>query len=143
MFSGIGGNDVVAQTLPDLPDLTPDQAEAWVAASLSESRALGQHEEQLFPDDNDPAARGSAESLRAAWVAWIESAERVLSRIRPLLAAKRHIAGAYDLDYAIGRARAMLNLSPEALRQRREQVRSGQTQSIEEVRRELRASPGR
>ena len=45
-------------------------------------------------------------------------------------------------DYAVGRALAMLNLSPQALQQRREQVQVGNVKSIEEVRRELRPSPG-
>ena len=93
-----------------------------------------------IPDTSDAAALDTAERLRAAWRAWVSGAEALLARARPLLDANRHVPGAYDLDYSVGRACAMLGLTPQQVQQRREQVRSGQVRPIEEVRRELRAA---
>src|SRR5438876_201639 len=55
-----------AQTLPNLPDLTAEQAEHWIAAALAEARALRQHDEQLYPASNDPVAMRTAQELPAA-----------------------------------------------------------------------------
>lgn len=132
---------MVVQIMPNLPELTPEQAEHWVAAALAEARALRQHEGQLFPASDDPAALQTAERLRDAWRAWVSGAESLLARLRPLIDSKRHIPGVHDLDYAIGRANAMLSLSPEEMQRRREQVRAGRVYAIEEARRELRATP--
>lgn len=131
----------VAQTFPHVPELTPEQAEHWVAAALAEARALRQHDAQLFPTASDAAARTTAERLRTAWGAWADAAENVLRQVRPLLQARRHVTGASDLDYEIGRARAMLEMAPDVLEARREQVRTGEARSLEEVRRELRGAP--
>lgn len=130
---------VAVETLPKLPDLTAEQAEHWVAAALAEAKALRQHDEQLFPSTDDAAALGRAHALHDAWSRWAEGAEVLFERVRPLLAARRHVAGANDLDYAIGRARAMLQITPEDHVAAADQVRRGEVVSGEEVRRELRA----
>src|SRR5688572_5443512 len=96
---------VAVEMLPKLPDLTEEQAEHWVAAALAEARALRQHDGQLFPSTDDAAAVRTAKALHAAWARWAEAAEALFERVRRLLAARRHLAGANDLDYAIGRAR--------------------------------------
>ena len=125
---------VAAETLPKLPDLTAEQAEHWVAAALAEARALRQHGGQLFPASNDATAVRTAHALHAAWSRWAEGAEALFERVRPLLAARRHVAGANDLDYAIGRARAMLQITPEDQLAAVEQVRRSEVVSGEEVR---------
>jgi hypothetical protein len=129
---------LAAETLPNLPELTIDQAEAWIAAALAEARALRQHDEQLDPASPDPAAMQAAHQLYTAWKKWADEAEALYDRLGPRLKDGRHIAGAHDLNYAIGRARAMLKLTPEMMQARREQVARGEVLTAEEVRRELR-----
>ena len=129
---------VAAATLGNLPDLTIDQAEHWIAAALAEAKALRQHDEQLYPTSNDAVAMQAAHHLHDAWRNWADGAEGLYDRLGPRLKDGRHIAGAHDLNYAIGRARAMLKLTPEMMQARREQVARGEVLNAEEVRRELR-----
>jgi hypothetical protein len=131
---------VAAGTLPILPELTVEQAEGWVAAALAEARALRQHDEHLFPASADAAGLALAEQLHLAWRRWADEAAALYERVRPLLDARQHVAGAHDLDYAIGRAQAMLTLSPADIQARQEQVRRGEVLSPEEARRELRVA---
>lgn len=130
---------VAVETLPKLAELTADQAEFWVAAALAEAKALRQHDGQLFPAANDPKAMDEARALHGAWSRWVTAAESLYERLRPLLAARRHVVGANDLDYAIGRARAMLQITPEDHLASLDEVRRGEVVSGEEVRRGLRA----
>src|SRR5438045_394001 len=104
---------VAAGMLPILPDLTVDQAEHWVAAALGDARALRQHDGQLFPRNQERGALQTAKESHDAWRRWADSADAIYDRVRPLIAACRHVSGASDLDYAIGRTRAMLQISPE------------------------------
>src|SRR6266542_3456450 len=106
---------VAAEKLPELRDLTVEQAECWIEAALAEAKALRQHDEELYPVDNDPAAVRTAEQFHAAWRHWADAAEALYERVRPLLQAKQHLTGAHDLDYAIGRTRAMLQIAPAAM----------------------------
>jgi hypothetical protein len=129
-----------AQSLINLPALTAEQAEHWIAASLAESRALRQHDEQLYPTSDEANTMRAAEALHTAWRHWADDAETLLERIRPLLSAKCHIAGSRDLDYEIGRVRAMLRLDPATMLVREAQARLGNVLSIEETRRELRST---
>jgi hypothetical protein len=131
---------VAAGTLPNLPELTVEQAEGWVAAALAEARALRQHDDHLFPVSGDAAGRAVAEQLHLAWRKWADEAAAVYERLRPLLDTRQHVAGAHDLDYAIGRVQAMLTLSPADVQARQEQVRRGDVLPPEEVRRELRVA---
>jgi hypothetical protein len=130
-----------AGTLPNSPELTVEQVEGWVAAALAEARALRQHDDHLFPSSDDSDAVRVAEQLHAAWRRWADEASAVYERVRPLLNARRHVSGAHDLDYAIGRTYAMLKLSPRDMPARQEQVRRGEVLTAEEVRRELRVAP--
>ncbi len=133
---------MTAKTLPSLPELSVEQAEHWVAAALAEASALRQHDEQLYPSTADAGALLTAKQLHAAWQMWADGADALVTRIRPLLASRRHVAGAIDLDHAIGRAQAMLKLPPELIVQRQAQAQRGTVLSPEEVRRELRLAPG-
>lgn len=130
---------VAVEMLPTLPQLTAEQAEHWVAAALAEARALRQHDGQLFPAADDPDAMRAAKALHAAWSRWADAAEALYERVRPLLAARQHVARSNDLDYAIGRTRAMLQVTPEGYLAAIGQIRRGEVVSGEEVRRELRA----
>ena len=129
---------VTVATLPKLPDLTAEQAEHWVAAALAEARALRQHDAQLFPGDDSAAALAAAKELHAAWLRWAEAAEALYEHLRGSIRSGRHVNGASDLDYAIGRTRAMLQITPESYRRSVAEVRRGETVPHEEIRRELR-----
>jgi hypothetical protein len=115
-----------------LKELTPEAAERWVAAALAEAVALREHDDLLYPPGDDPKDLETAESFRETWRQWADDADALLARLNA-----SDIPGASDLDYAVGLARAMLKLSPQAMQRRREQVARGGVHTIEEVRREL------
>jgi hypothetical protein len=128
---------VAPGTLPNLPEFTAEQAERWIEAALAEAKALRQHDDQLFPSSDDPTALYTARQLHDAWQRWVEGAEDLQRRILPLISTRRHIAGAHDLEYAIGRTLAMLQVTPEGHLNALERIRRDETVSSEEVRREL------
>jgi hypothetical protein len=132
---------LAAETLPNLPELTIDQAEAWIAAALAEARALRQHDAQIYPVSQDPEQMRIAEELHAAWRRWAEQAGVLYDRVRPVLENRQHVIGADDLSYCLARARAMLSITPAQMLAREEQVRRGEVKTLEEVRRELRSAP--
>jgi hypothetical protein len=127
-----------AEVLPTLPQLTVEQAEHWVVAALAEAKALRQHDAQLFPHADDPALLRAATELHAAWRRWVDAADALFVKVRPLLAAGRHVAGAADLDYSIGRTRAMLQITPADHLASLEEVRRGEVVDAAEIRRGLR-----
>lgn len=129
---------VAGSPLPDLPELTAEQAEHWVAAALAEARALRQHDEHLFPNCDKPSALRASHQLHAAWRRWADHAESIRQRLRPLLHAGQRVNGADELGHAVGRALAMLTITPEDQLQALEQIRRGHVVPIAEVRRELR-----
>jgi hypothetical protein len=133
---------LATQTLANLPELTVEQAEHWIAAALAEARAMRQHECQLWASSSEPAEVRRAEQLHAVWRKWAEDAKGLLQRVRPLLDARRHVAGVHDLDYAIARVLAMVKIPPADMLKRENQVRRGEVVTMEEVRRELRAARG-
>ena len=128
-----------ANTLDNLPELTVEQAETWVAALLAEARALRQHDEHLFPDPKDDAALQLANRLRDSWRQWYDEAVRLLQRMQAAH-PNRHVAGIADLDYSIARARFNLGTTPQLVQARHEQAERGEVVTIEELRRELRSS---
>ena len=134
---------VAAQTLPNLPGLTIEQAEHWIAAALAEAKALRQHDELLYPASDDPAIMQTARQLHSAWARWAEDAGVLYDHIHPLLRAGNHVGGAHDLEYAIARAQATVRITPESMHARRGKVEGGDFKTGEEVRRELRAATGR
>jgi hypothetical protein len=130
-----------ANTLSHLPELTGQQAEAWIAAALAAERALRQYDDHLFPSPKDAAAMQVATQLRDAWRQWVDDAESLLRRVEPLLRAKRHVAGAADLEYCVARGRYIVETPPELIQQRRDQAERGEAvTTTEELRRELRAA---
>ena len=120
-----------------LDDLTPLAAERWVAAALAEEAALREHDDALFPIAGDDAGAATAARLRGAWLKWADDADALLDALRRMARQAGMVEGASRLDYAVGRARAMLSMTPELIQARRAQVERGETFSLEEVRREL------
>ena len=129
---------VALNALPKLPELTVTQAEHWITAALAEAKALRQYDDKLFPPTADPAVLDPAKELHAAWARWADDAEVLYERVRPLLRARHYVNGAPDLDRAIGRTRAMLQITPESWLEGLEEGRRGDVVSHEEIRRELR-----
>jgi hypothetical protein len=125
--------------VPQLDELTPTMAERWVAAALALARALHEHDGWLYPVD--PKKLPAAKQLHNRWRRWTEDAEALLQRIQALAPAR--ISGVDLLCDEIGRIGSMLGLPPELIAQRHEQVLRGEVRSLEEVRRELRASRSR
>jgi hypothetical protein len=116
-------------------DLTPRAAEQWVAAALAEAAALREHDEQLIPEAGDAAEAGR--HLRDAWLRWADDADQLLDRMRATGLLAVAVPGAVQLDYEVGRARAMLSMDPHVIQGRRAQADRGETLSPEELRREL------
>jgi hypothetical protein len=53
--------------------------------------------------------------LQDAWRRWADAATLLCERIRPLQQGGGHVDGAHDLEHAIARARAALQVAPETL----------------------------
>lgn len=122
-----------------LQPLSPEAAEHWIAAALAEAAALRQHDDRLFPEQNDPELLSAAHRLHESWMRWADDAESLLDHL-----AYPHSVSADQMQAlrdAVGRARAMLKLSPELILARREQIARGNVLTIEEVRRELHLRP--
>lgn len=120
--------------LAALDELTPVAAEQWVAAALAEAAALREHDDRLYPNEDDAGGLATAARLHEAWRRWADDADALLKRLRTGGGA---VARADELGYAVGRARAMLTVTPERVIEGRRQVREGRTYNAEEVRREL------
>ncbi len=98
--------------------------------------------DEMPPHPTDPAERQMFVLMRRAYADWASDAEAVLARVASLKDGAP-IEGRTALEDAVGRTRAMLSVSLEDLDQAEEQIRNGQTVTLEEVRRELRAASGR
>lgn len=84
-----------------------------------------------------------AMAMRRMYQQWVVGAEELLERVRGR-GLRDQLAGKYDeLERAAGRTQAMLSVTLESLSAAEEQFRKGETFSLEEVRRELRAAAGR
>jgi hypothetical protein len=87
--------------------------------------------------------RQGALAMRRLYQQWSDEADQLLRRLKELGHAGQ-LGGRYDqLEHAVGRTLAMLGVTLESLERADRQIEAGQTKSIEEVRRELRAAAGR
>jgi hypothetical protein len=130
------------ELLPNLPELTPDEAERWLGAAVAEAEALRQHDQRLYPLTNDPAAMATAKSLHAAWRRWADDASALLDQL-PASAIRDDSNTVRNLRLGIAYARCLDGLSPEEVLRRYQRIESGEAKlwSIEEVRRELGLAP--
>lgn len=113
-------------------------AEEFVAAALDEYR----HIEALdrVPDEASFVFdRQTAVLLRQMFADWATHAEALLDRLGPNDSAGAEVKGVDELSRALGRTRAMLSVTLEDLDRAAEQLRTGKTHSLEEVRREVRS----
>ncbi|MDB5302881.1 MAG: hypothetical protein JWM97_430 [Phycisphaerales bacterium] len=128
--------------LPNLPELTANEAELWVGAANAEAEALRQHDQRLHPLTDDPAAMATARSLHAAWRRWVDDATALLDQL-PVSATRDDSRALRTLRLGIAYARCLDGLSPEEVLRRHQRVESGEAKlsSIEQVRRELGLAP--
>src|SRR4051794_39293148 len=98
--------------LATLDELSPSAAERWVAAALAEEVALREHDDRLYPAATDAAATATAQRLHTAWRRWADDADALLLRLDRTRAAGGKTARVDELMRAVGRAKAMLKLTP-------------------------------
>ena len=117
-------------------------AEQMVAASISSGQMLREQRDRMFPTTSDSAALSVAHALRTEFQEWVRDAETVLTRATGLKHGHA-ISKIGDLRDLIGLTDAMLQITPESHRRALDQVRTGETISIGELRRELQLERGR
>ena len=149
MVAGISLLDAIANA-PSTYDGDPPAdiqvrvANELVAASLDEHR----HIEAL--DVCGPTGkwrrlyvRETEAQMRQLYEAWLSAARELLARVRDMHKAGHHIERLEALEDAVGLTRALLMTTLDDIERGREQARRGETFTLEEVRRELRAAAGR
>ena len=85
----------------------------------------------------------AATAMRKLYERWCKDVDALIARAKHLGLHKGMGADFAALDAAVGRTQAMLKVTLESLDRADEQIRNGQTHTLEEVRRELRAAAGR
>lgn len=83
-----------------------------------------------------------AAAMRSLYQQWASQSDELLGRVRNRGLHERFGERYEELERAVGRTLAMLSVTLDSLAQAEEQARTGQTFSLEEVRRELRAAAG-
>jgi hypothetical protein len=84
-----------------------------------------------------------ADAMRRVYQQWVNQADELLDRVRGH-GLREHLSDKYEeLERALGRTLAMLSISLESLERAEKEFQIGHTQTLEEVRRELRAAAGR
>ena len=129
----------VVDLLPAGEVLSEDLVARWVSAELSKAMALRDLDDQLYPDEEDPARLDRARRLHAAWRLWAEEAGALLRRVMSDSGSIRVRPDVLQLRQEIGWARALLQQSPELVLERLKKAKAGDVLTIAEARRELRA----
>jgi hypothetical protein len=84
-----------------------------------------------------------ANAMRGLYQQWAARADELLEGVRRYGLRERLGAKYEELERATGRTWAMLSITLQSLSEADEQFKKGETFSLEEVRRELRAAAGR
>ena len=116
-------------------------AEKLVASALADLQRAREYE-QLLKSGTDGAgllAGSLLESVGRLYGEWADEADQVVARVRSLGSQGAAIPGVSQLDDAIGRTRARLNVLPALLAGAIEQAHQGQFVPAKELRDELRA----
>jgi hypothetical protein len=132
--SGISGNGVT--------DLM-DRAARLIDFAIAEYQRIAELDlgmGQLSLRHTDPQG---ATAMRRLYQQWVVHTEELLERVCGYGLRDGLGAGYEELERAAGRTQAMLSVTLESLSAADEQFRKGETFSLEEVRRELRAAAGR
>ncbi len=81
--------------------------------------------------------------MRAMLEAWLAPARDLLVRMREMASAGNRIERLGELEDAVLTTRGLLMMTLDEIEEGEEQARRGETHTLEEVRRELRAQTGR
>ena len=124
----------LAMLFSELDRPTPAAAEGWVAAALSQAKALRQFDPHLYPETEDRIP--AAEHLHDAWRAWVEDANAVLQELSTAHGFSS-TGSVDDLRDEVLRATSILELTPRKMMQRWQQASKGVEIKIGDLRREL------
>jgi len=137
---------MVALPLLDVVLCSSGSADRWgplamqlIDSALDELRQIEKLDQSLAPQDPLDFDRQTAALIREMYERWVGEAELLLQRVARVESSRGRIASAQLLRDAVGRTRAMLSISLDAMEESRRQVREGRLIPVEEVRRELRA----
>ena len=87
--------------------------------------------------------RETETQMRKLHEAWLAAARDLLTRVQEMAAAGHPITGLGELEDAVLTTRGLLMMTLDEIEEGEEQARRGETYTLEEVRRELRAQTGR
>ena len=116
-------------------------AERLIAGVLADLERVRELEGQCLTQDWRDADlhRRLTRSVYELYREWAAEGEQVLARVRPSSGTTASIPRADELEDAVCRVRARLQLTPEQIERATEQVRRGQIIPAKELRNELRA----
>jgi hypothetical protein len=107
-------------------------------------RYLQELDTALAPVSGTSLGRRAAVMLRSMYQEWARDTESIVERVLRIGQSNgQSLESAVRLRDEHGRVMAMLSVTLEDMDQARDQIRRGETFTIEEVRRELRAAPHR
>jgi len=136
--------DVTEEGVDEGPAVSPEEAaRALMMLAMANYVALRQFDQGMGGLALDRRRRPAAVAVRDLYEQWSAQADDLLRRLQQL--GLQDLVGAdfECLATAVARTQAMLSVTLESLDRADEQIRTGQTFTLEEVRRELRAAAGR
>jgi hypothetical protein len=149
MVAGISLLDAVGKSPSTYDGDAPAELQARMANELV-AACLDEHRHIEALDLCGPTkkwrrlyVRETEAQMRQLHEAWLAPARDLLARIRDMAAAGTRVERLEDLEDAVLTTRGLLAMTLDEIEAGREQARRGETYTIEEVRRELRAQAGR
>lgn len=132
---------VVDEALSSDPtvDYAPALASQLVESAMTDLREIERLDKKILPLGR-PFDRQKVALVREMYNDWAEQTCSLLERISRLeMKAGLTVTGAEDLRDSVGRTRAMLSISLDAMEESERELAEDKVVSLEEVRRELRA----
>jgi len=126
------------------PDRSAEVALHLVHSALAELEQIESLDRHVAPEDPDEFDRKGASLLRGMYERWADETAELLERVGRLeQQISTTIHGADMLHHAYGRTRARLSISLDDMEQSLREAARGDTVTLEEVRRDLRARRSR
>lgn len=125
-----------------LPDPLNWVSERLVADAFADLQRLQRYEQECLTHDWGGDAelhRSVTQSIYGMFQNWLTETGQVLDRVRQPDAGRTAVLGVAELDDAVCRVRARLNLTPDMVDRATGQVRRGETIPAEVLRDELRS----
>ena len=141
VFDRISSGEKDSPDFPEAERVLPRLAEQMVAASIASGKMLREIRERMFPEEAEPGAIAVAEALRDEFRQWVQDAEAAYERARQVERAGHPISGSRELNDLIGMTMAMLQVTLDDHFRSLEQIKAGETYTIEELRRDLQLKP--